>query len=118
MIDCEDLSLNVSREILQHDRQVKAIRNFAIKKTLDEIERLRKDKPDVMLNVWREFGAVMKEVIQRLPSPPNTRREAAVPPFRRSEVKSSRTSRKTRPSNWPLASATLTPSSPGLEKVK
>jgi len=61
VIDCEDLSLNVSREILQHDRQVKAIRNFAIKKTLDEIERLRKDKPDVMLNVWREFGAVMKE---------------------------------------------------------
>ena len=61
VIDCEDLSLNVSREILQHDRQVKAIRNFAIKKTLDEIERLRKDKPDGMLALWREFGAVLKE---------------------------------------------------------
>ena len=61
VIDCEDLSLNVSREILQHDRQVKAIRTFAIKKTLDGIERLKRDKPDVMRTVWREFGAVLKE---------------------------------------------------------
>ncbi len=61
VIDCEDLSLNVSREILQHDRQVKAIRTFAIKKTLDAIERLKKDKPDAMRTVWTEFGAVLKE---------------------------------------------------------
>ena len=61
VIDCEDLSLNVSREILQHDRQVKAIRTFAIKKTLDAIERLKKDKPDVMRTLWAEFGAVLKE---------------------------------------------------------
>ncbi len=61
VIDCEDLSLNVSREILQHDRQVKAIRTFAIKKTLDTIERLKKDKPEVMRTLWAEFGAVLKE---------------------------------------------------------
>ncbi len=61
VIDCEDLSLNVSREILQHDRQVKAIRTFAIKKTLDAIDRLRKDNPDAMRTLWREFGAVLKE---------------------------------------------------------
>jgi len=61
VIDCEDLSLNVSREILQHDRQVKAIRIFAIKKTLDAIDRLRKDKPDAMRTLWQEFGAVLKE---------------------------------------------------------
>ena len=61
VIDCEDLSLNVSREILQHDRQVKAIRTFAIKKTLDAIEHLKKDKPDVMRTLWTEFGAVLKE---------------------------------------------------------
>ncbi|MDA1094359.1 MAG: molecular chaperone HtpG [Acidobacteria bacterium] len=61
VIDCEDLSLNVSREILQHDRQVKAIRTFAIKKTLDAIDRLRKDKPEAMRKLWREFGAVLKE---------------------------------------------------------
>jgi molecular chaperone HtpG len=61
VIDCEDLSLNVSREILQHDRQVKAIRTFAIKKTLDAIERLKKDTPDAMRTVWTEFGAVLKE---------------------------------------------------------
>ena len=61
VIDCEDLTLNVSREILQHDRQVKAIRTFAIKKTLDAIERLKKDTPDAMRTLWTEFGAVLKE---------------------------------------------------------
>ncbi len=61
VIDCEDLSLNVSREMLQHDRQVKAIRTFAVKKTLDAIDRLGKDKPDAMRTLWREFGAVLKE---------------------------------------------------------
>ena len=61
VIDCEDLSLNVSREILQHDRQVKAIRNFAIKKTLEAVAKLRKDKPEAMRTFWREFGAVFKE---------------------------------------------------------
>ena len=61
VIDCEDLSLNVSREILQHDRQVKAIRTFAVKKTLDTIERLTKDKPDAMRALWTEFGPVLKE---------------------------------------------------------
>mgnify|MGYP001183588797 CR=1 FL=1 len=61
VIDCEDLSLNVSREMLQHDRQVKAIRTFAVKKTLDAIDRLSKDKPDAMRTLWREFGAVLKE---------------------------------------------------------
>ena len=61
VIDCEDLSLNVSREILQHDRQVKSIRNFAIKKTLEAVGKLRKDKPEAMRGFWREFGAVLKE---------------------------------------------------------
>ena len=61
VIDCEDLTLNVSREMLQHDRQVKAIRTFAIKKTLDVIERLKKDEPDAMRTLWTEFGAVLKE---------------------------------------------------------
>ena len=61
VIDCEDLTLNVSREMLQHDRQVKAIRTFATKKTLDAIERLQKDKPEAMRTLWAEFGAVLKE---------------------------------------------------------
>ena len=61
VIDCEDLSLNVSREILQHDRQVKAIRSFAVKKSLEAIDRLKKDKPEAMQALWREFGAVLKE---------------------------------------------------------
>ena len=61
VIDCEDLSLNVSREILQHDRQVKAIRTFAVKKTLDGLELLKRDKPDSMRNLWIECGAVIKE---------------------------------------------------------
>ena len=61
VIDCEDLTLNVSREMLQHDRQVKAMRTFATKKTLDAIERLKRDEPDAMRTLWVEFGAVLKE---------------------------------------------------------
>ena len=61
VIDCEDLTLNVSREMLQHDRQVKAIRTFATKKTLDAIERLKQDEPDAMRTLWAEFGGVLKE---------------------------------------------------------
>ena len=61
VIDCEDLSLNVSREILQHDRQVKAIRSFVVRKALEAIDRLKKDQPEKMRTLWQEFGAVLKE---------------------------------------------------------
>ncbi|OGQ87166.1 MAG: molecular chaperone HtpG [Deltaproteobacteria bacterium RIFOXYA12_FULL_58_15] len=61
VIDSEDLSLNVSREILQQDRQVKAIRKFATKKILDAILKIKDDRPEDMKKLWKEFGAVLKE---------------------------------------------------------
>lgn len=61
VIDSEDLSLNVSREILQQDRQIKAIRKFVIKKVLDAMGNLKRDRADDMKTFWKEFGPVLKE---------------------------------------------------------
>ncbi|MBN1962837.1 MAG: molecular chaperone HtpG [Deltaproteobacteria bacterium] len=61
VIDSEDLSLNVSREILQQDRQIQAIKKFAVKKVLDAIENIKSKRPDDMKKLWQEFGPVLKE---------------------------------------------------------
>ena len=46
VVDSEDLSLNVSREMLQQDRQTAQIKNSLTKKVLDTLSKLRKDKPE------------------------------------------------------------------------
>ena len=61
VVDSEDLSLNVSREILQQDRQIKAIRNFLVRKVFEELKRLKKDDSEKYLDFWKEFGPVLKE---------------------------------------------------------
>ncbi|MEZ4273112.1 MAG: molecular chaperone HtpG [Myxococcota bacterium] len=61
VVDSEDLSLNVSREILQKDRQIVAIRKFLTKKVLDALADLKKNRPEDLRQVWREFGPVLKE---------------------------------------------------------
>ncbi|MEM7245138.1 MAG: molecular chaperone HtpG [Acidobacteriota bacterium] len=61
VVDAEDLSLNVSREILQKDRQVRAISKFLVKKVLSALEQLQKDDREKYLGFWREFGNVLKE---------------------------------------------------------
>jgi molecular chaperone HtpG len=61
VVDSEDLSLNVSREILQQDAQVRAIRKHLTKKVLDALADLMKDDADEYLGFWTEFGAVLKE---------------------------------------------------------
>jgi molecular chaperone HtpG len=61
VVDAEDLSLNVSREILQQDRQVRAIRKFLVKKVLDELDKLRKDDAEKYGSFWEQFGPVLKE---------------------------------------------------------
>ena len=45
IVDAQDLSLNVSREILQQDRQIRAIRKRLVKRVLQTIEQLRNDRP-------------------------------------------------------------------------
>src|SRR5579863_4451376 len=63
VVDSSDLPLNVSREILQQDPEVEAIRNGLTKRVLDMLARLAKDDPEKYATFWKEFGAVLKEGI-------------------------------------------------------
>lgn len=63
VVDSNDLSLNVSRELLQQDPNVRAINNALIKRVLDLLERLSREQPEKYRTFWREFGAVLKEGI-------------------------------------------------------
>ncbi len=61
VIDSADLPLNVSREILQQNRQIDAIRAGSVKKVLDLLAKLAKDDKEKYAVFWREFGKVFKE---------------------------------------------------------
>ena len=61
LIDSNDLPLNVSRELLQHSRDVEAIRNAAVKRILGLLDELAENEPDKYADFWREFGRVLKE---------------------------------------------------------
>jgi molecular chaperone HtpG len=65
VVDAQDLSLNVSREILQQDRQIKAIRRRLTKKVLSTIKELQSERPDDYRTFWGEFGKVLKEGLMR-----------------------------------------------------
>ena len=61
VVDAEDMSLNVSREILQQDRQLTAIRRRLTKKVLSTIKSMQSERPDDYRTLWTQFGAVLKE---------------------------------------------------------
>lgn len=61
IVDAQDLSLNVSREILQQDRQIRAIRKRLVKRVLQTIGQIKTDRPEEFRTFWRHFGAVLKE---------------------------------------------------------
>ncbi|OBF10381.1 molecular chaperone HtpG [Mycobacterium sp. 852002-10029_SCH5224772] len=61
VVDAQDMSLNVSREILQQDRQIKAIRRRLTKKVLSTIKDLQSERPDDYRTFWTQFGRVVKE---------------------------------------------------------
>ena len=61
VVDAHDLSLNVSREILQKDRQIQVIRKQLVKKTIATLEEMKRDKPDDYATFWASFGPVLKE---------------------------------------------------------
>ncbi len=61
VIDSSDLPLNVSRELLQESRDVKAIREGSTKRVLSMLEDLAENQKDKYATFWREFGAVLKE---------------------------------------------------------
>ncbi|MCV7077029.1 molecular chaperone HtpG [Mycobacterium szulgai] len=61
VVDAQDLSLNVSREILQQDRQINAIRRRLTKKVLSVIKEIQTDRPEDYRTFWTQFGKVLKE---------------------------------------------------------
>jgi molecular chaperone HtpG len=61
VVDAQDLSLNVSREILQQDRQIQLMRRRLAKKVLSTVKELMTGAPDRYATLWREFGRVLKE---------------------------------------------------------
>ena len=61
VIDASDLPLNVSREILQDNKQVEAIRTACTKRILTMLEKLSEKDAEKYQAFWKEFGGVMKE---------------------------------------------------------
>ncbi|HOX71595.1 molecular chaperone HtpG [Dokdonella sp.] len=63
VVDSDDLPLNVSREILQQNRQVERIKGACTKRVLDLLDKLAKDEADKYTTFWSAFGGVLKEGI-------------------------------------------------------
>jgi molecular chaperone HtpG len=64
VVDAHDLSLNVSREILQQDRQIQAIRRRLVRKVFSTIKEL---SPDQYRTFWEQFGRAVKEGLVTTP---------------------------------------------------
>ena len=61
VVDSDDLPLNVSREILQHDKKIDTIRSANVKRVIGLLEKLAKNDADKYQTFWKEFGKVLKE---------------------------------------------------------
>ena len=71
VVDSSDLPLNISREILQQEPEVEAIRSGLTKRVLELLARLAKEEPQKYATFWKEFGTVLKEgVVQDQASHP------------------------------------------------
>ncbi|KTD64097.1 molecular chaperone HtpG [Legionella spiritensis] len=61
IVDASDLPLNVSRELLQDNKQVESIKSACTKRVLSMLEKLGEQDPEKYQHFWDEFGLVMKE---------------------------------------------------------
>ena len=61
VVDSNDLSLNVSREILQQDPAVESMKSALTKRVLDMLEKLKNKEFEKYQSFWKEFGNVLKE---------------------------------------------------------
>jgi molecular chaperone HtpG len=61
VVDSADLPLNVSRELLQRDAGVDALKSALTRRALDTLEKLAADRPEDYARFWSEFGQVLKE---------------------------------------------------------
>ncbi len=67
VVDAQDLSLNVSREILQQDRQIRAIRKGLTRKVTATLKEMKENRSETYRTFWNEFGRVLKEGLFREP---------------------------------------------------
>lgn len=61
VVDSNDLSLNVSREILQSDKAVESMKTALTRRVLDVLVKLAESEPEKYQGFWEEFGSVIKE---------------------------------------------------------
>jgi len=61
LVDSDDLPLNVSREILQHNKLIDKMKSASVKKVLGLLENIAKKDSDKYATIWKEFGNVLKE---------------------------------------------------------
>jgi molecular chaperone HtpG len=61
VIDSEDLPLNISREMLQHNPVIDKIRNGVAKRILTDLDKLSREDADKYAAFWGQFGATLKE---------------------------------------------------------
>ncbi len=61
VVDAADLSLNVSREILQQDRQIQLIRKRLVRKVLTTVKSMQSEHPERYVTFWAEMGRAVKE---------------------------------------------------------
>src|SRR5207244_9824151 len=82
VVDSNDLPLNISRELLQESRDVKAIREGCTKRVLGLLEDLAENRKEDYPKFWTEFGQVLKEGVGE--DPVNRERIARLLRFRTS----------------------------------
>lgn len=68
VLDSNDLPLNVSRELLQTDSEVEAMRSALTRRTLDLLAKMAKDEVEKYATFWKEFGPVLKEGVGEDPT--------------------------------------------------
>jgi molecular chaperone HtpG len=67
VVDSEDLPLNISREMLQHNPVLTLIRNGVVNRVLGDLEKKAKDAPAEYVKFWKNFGPVLKEGLYESP---------------------------------------------------
>jgi molecular chaperone HtpG len=70
VVDANDLSLNISREILQQDRQIQLIRKRLVQKVLSTVKTMQEKEPEKYATFWSELGRAVKEGMPLRPREP------------------------------------------------
>ena len=64
LVDCDSLSLNISREILQQNSELQVISKNLEKKIISELEKILKNDREKYIEFWKEFGRSIKAGVQ------------------------------------------------------